>query len=106
MPYFFDLKKQEVIFSRYEFTPQYLDGEWTDLPQDNTCYAIKNGQAIFEGSPEEAFNHAYDKVILKNQGSLPVFKPDTVVNIINDAPSTQTVEQQDLLEYLQSELIE
>ena len=104
MPYYFDLKKQEVIFSRYEYTPQYLDGEWTDLPPDNTCYAIKNGQAIFEGTPEGAFNQSYDKVILKNQGSLPVYTPDTVVNIINDTPSNQTVEQQDLLEYLQAEL--
>lgn len=75
------------------------------MPQDDSCYAIKNGQAIFEGSPEEAFSQGADKVVLKNQGSLPVYKPDTVINIVNDVPSTQTVEQQDLLEYLQAELI-
>jgi len=104
MPYFFDIQKQEVIFSRFEYTPQVMDGEWVNLPDERTVYAIKDGKAIFEGDPEDAPD-PYDKLILKSKGSLPVYIPEkTQVTIVNDTPSEQTKEQEKLLEYLKTEL--
>lgn len=104
MPYFFDIKKQEVIFSRYEFTPQVMDGEWVNLPDERTVYAIKDGKAIFEGNPEDA-PEPYDKLVLKSKGSLPVYIPEkTQVTIVNDTPSEQTKKQEDLIAYLKKEL--
>ena len=104
MPYFFDIQKQEVIFSRFEYTPQVMDGEWVSLPDERTVYAIKDGKAIFEGDPEDA-PEPYDKLILKSKGSLPVYIPEkTQVTIVNDSPSEQTKKQESLLEYLTKEL--
>ena len=104
MPFFFDIKKQEVIFSRYEFTPQVMDGEWVNLPDERTVYAIKDGKAIFEGDPEDA-PEPYDKLVLKSTGSLPVYVPEkTQVTIVNDSPSEQTKKQEELINYLKQEL--
>ena len=104
MPFYYDIKDKAVIFSRYEYTTQYMDGQWVDLPENPKVYAIKDGKAILEGTPQEAYDTSPDKMVLATEWSAPVYKPGTTITFSNDISSSQTKKQQELIDALSEEI--